>query len=73
MACAAEHDVHGNSFETSALLITFICLGKYLESAAKGKTSQVHARTQRRLRTSRALCHVMSNLGPALNRKLKLS
>jgi len=28
-------------FETSALLITFISLGKYLESAAKGKTSQV--------------------------------
>ena len=28
-------------FETSALLITFISLGKYLESHAKGKTSQV--------------------------------
>jgi Cu+-exporting ATPase len=36
----AEYDGHGNFFETSALLITFICLGKYLESAAKGKTSQ---------------------------------
>ena len=38
-----EYDVHGTFFETSALLITFICLGKYLESAAKGKTSQVHS------------------------------
>ena len=28
-------------FETSALLITFISLGKYLESHAKGRTSQV--------------------------------
>ena len=28
-------------FETSALLITFISLGKYLEAHAKGKTSQV--------------------------------
>jgi Cu+-exporting ATPase len=36
----AEYDGHGNFFETSALLITFICLGKYLEAAAKGKTSQ---------------------------------
>lgn len=30
----------GSFFETSALLITFICLGKFLESAAKGKTSE---------------------------------
>ena len=30
-------------FETSALLITFISLGKYLEAHAKGKTSQVRA------------------------------
>lgn len=38
----ANHDYvsHGNFFETSALLITFICLGKYLEAAAKGKTGQ---------------------------------
>jgi Cu+-exporting ATPase len=27
-------------FETSALLITFICLGKFLEARAKGKTSE---------------------------------
>lgn len=26
-------------FETCAMLITFICLGKYLECAAKGRTS----------------------------------
>lgn len=31
-------------FETSALLITFISLGKYLEAHAKGKTSQVRER-----------------------------
>ncbi|KFM25042.1 putative copper-transporting ATPase HMA5 [Auxenochlorella protothecoides] len=35
-----EYMGHGTFFETSALLITFVCLGKYLESAAKGKTSQ---------------------------------
>lgn len=28
-------------FETAAMLITLIALGKYLESAAKGRTSQV--------------------------------
>lgn len=28
-------------FETSALLITFICLGRYLEAIAKGNTSKV--------------------------------
>lgn len=27
-------------FETSAMLITFILLGKYLEASAKGKTSE---------------------------------
>jgi Cu+-exporting ATPase len=41
-----EHGVEVDNmgfFETSALLITFISLGKYLESQAKGKTSQVCA------------------------------
>eukprot|EP00887_Chlorella_sp_A99_P000377 scaffold13.g377.t1 len=33
----AEYESSGHFFETSALLITFICLGKYLESAAKGE------------------------------------
>lgn len=33
-------------FETSALLITFICLGRFLEAAAKGKTSKVPAQSQ---------------------------
>ena len=28
---------------TAALLITFICLGRFLEAAAKGKTSKVTA------------------------------
>lgn len=40
-------------FETSALLIMFVVLGKYLESMAKGRTSdtlyQVNARLMRRL------------------------
>ena len=31
-------------FETSALLITFISLGRYLEAAAKGRTSRVRRR-----------------------------
>ena len=40
-----EHHVTGNYsptdfFETSAMLITFVLLGKYLESSAKGKTSE---------------------------------
>ncbi|KAK9826100.1 hypothetical protein WJX81_003066 [Elliptochloris bilobata] len=34
------HIMSMSFFETSALLITFISLGKYLESHAKGKTSQ---------------------------------
>ena len=32
-------------FETSALLITFICLGRFLEAAAKGKTSKARPLT----------------------------
>jgi len=34
------HIMSMSFFETSALLITFISLGKYLESHAKGRTSQ---------------------------------
>ena len=34
------HQGHQVYFETSALLITFILLGKYLETRAKGKTSE---------------------------------
>ncbi len=44
-------------FETSALLITFISLGKYLEAHAKGKTSQVRAHV---LHQKVALCLGMS-------------
>lgn len=36
----ATYTSQGSFFETSALLITFICFGKFLESAAKGKTSE---------------------------------
>ncbi|KAK2080917.1 hypothetical protein QBZ16_000771 [Prototheca wickerhamii] len=35
-----EYEGHGTFFETSALLITFVTLGKTLESAAKGRTSE---------------------------------
>lgn len=42
-------------FETSALLITFISLGKYLEAHAKGKTSQVFAHTLISLRIKAVL------------------
>ncbi len=31
-------------FETSALLITFISLGRFLEAAARGRTSRVRNR-----------------------------
>ncbi|GAB4822580.1 hypothetical protein N2152v2_009626 [Parachlorella kessleri] len=51
-----EYDVHGNFFETSALLITFICLGKYLESAAKGKTSQAISELLKLAPTTAILC-----------------
>jgi cation transport ATPase len=37
----AEYEGAGTFFETSAFLICFICLGKFLESLAKAKTSQV--------------------------------
>ena len=40
-----QHDYTPTDFfETSAMLITFILLGKYLENAAKGKTSEAIAR-----------------------------
>jgi len=45
-------------FETSALLITFISLGKYLESHAKGKTSQA--------RPCARLCRQITGRAPAL-------
>ena len=38
-------------FETSAMIITFILMGKYLECAAKGRTSE--AITKVRLRVCR--------------------
>lgn len=49
-------------FETSALLITFISLGKYLEAHAKGRTSQVSssAHGQRDLN----LCYGPAHLKP---------
>ena len=34
------HYVPTDFFETSAMIITLILLGKYLECAAKGKTSE---------------------------------
>lgn len=52
----ADYRGHGNFFETSALLITFICLGKYLEAAAKGKTSQAIQELLRLAPTTATLC-----------------
>lgn len=34
------HELMMTYFETSAMLITFVLLGKYLEALAKGKTSE---------------------------------
>ncbi len=41
----SEHDISGayiptDFFETSAMIICLIIMGKYLECAAKGKTSE---------------------------------
>ena len=52
----SEYNSHGNFFETSALLITFICLGKYLEAAAKGKTSQAIRELLRLAPATAVLC-----------------
>lgn len=54
----ADYEDHGNFFETSALLITFICLGKFLESAAKGKTSQAIRELLRLAPPTAILCEV---------------
>lgn len=41
VTCIVEHNASPNTtFETSAVLITVIILGKYMETIAKGKTSQ---------------------------------
>ncbi len=42
-------------FETSALLITFISLGRYLEAAAKGRTSRVRIIVPRSVATAHSL------------------
>ena len=68
----AEYEGHGNFFETSALLITFICLGKYLESAAKGKTSQA-IRELLRLAPATAVLCVMSSDGATILREEEIS
>lgn len=57
----AEFSGH-NFFETSALLITFICLGKYMEAAAKGKTSQA-IRELLRLAPATAVLCTLNNTG----------
>jgi len=62
----AEYDGHGNFFETSALLITFICLGKYLEAAAKGKTSQAIRELLRLAPATSTLCVVNPLDGSAI-------
>jgi len=52
------HIMSMSFFETSALLITFISLGKYLESHAKGKTSQARPRA--------LLCRRITGRAPTL-------
>lgn len=56
MKTNSEYKGHGNFFETSALLITFICLGKYLESTAKGKTSEAIRELLKLAPTTAVLC-----------------
>ncbi|XRB07415.1 P-type Cu+ transporter [Pycnococcus provasolii] len=52
---------HTDAFETSAMLLTFIILGKYLEARAKGKTSEAIA-TLLRLKPQSAVLLKMSKL-----------
>ncbi|KAL4443875.1 hypothetical protein ABPG75_011612 [Micractinium tetrahymenae] len=52
-----DYESHGLFFETSALLITFVCLGKYLESAAKGRTSSAIGALLRLAPATAILCH----------------
>jgi Cu+-exporting ATPase len=51
-----EFESHGLFFETSSLLITFVCLGKYLESAAKGRTSSAISELLRLAPATAILC-----------------
>ncbi|KAL4449504.1 hypothetical protein ABPG77_007148 [Micractinium sp. CCAP 211/92] len=53
----AQYESHGLFFETSALLITFVCLGKYLEAAAKGRTSSAISALLRLAPATAILCH----------------
>ncbi|GAB4822450.1 hypothetical protein N2152v2_009496 [Parachlorella kessleri] len=55
-ALVPEYGGAGSFFETSAFLITFICLGKYLESIAKGKTSQAISELMALAPTTAILC-----------------
>ena len=54
-------------FETAALLITFISLGKLLEAHAKGKTSEVSRSPKRLLAAFRHVCQKLPCLLAALD------
>ncbi|XP_061373774.1 probable copper-transporting ATPase HMA5 [Gastrolobium bilobum] len=67
LRAATSQDFKGNDFfETSAMLISFILLGKYLEVLAKGKTSDAIAKLMN-LTPDTAILLTLDNEGNVIN------
>ena len=59
----ADYHSRGTFFETSSLLITFICLGKYLEAAATGRTSAALSELLKLAPATAILCSTDDKVG----------
>eukprot|EP00889_Picochlorum_renovo_P005597 jgi/Picre1/32627/NNA_007973.t1 len=73
-----EHHMTGkysptDFFETSAMLITFVLLGKYMESSAKGKTSEAIVKLCSMAPASAILLEENSNGGDVVEREIPSS